>query len=140
MNLIDKLLTVNANKLTEKQTEKFEIKRISELLGEKFEITLQEIRTKEYQSLQLELLDRKGRVEYDKSYDISCRVLIKGVIDPDLSDEKLQKHFGAADPIDLVKILFKGDDLNKAVEVIARLSGFNMNDEEEEEQVAEIKN
>lgn len=140
MNLVDKLLTVDVKKFKEKRTEKFEIKRISELLGEKFEAILQEIGTKEYQSLQLEILDRKGRPDYEKTYDINCKILLKGVADPDLKDEKLQKHFGAADPLDMVKILFKGEDLTKAVEVIAKLSGYEIDAEDEKEQEEEIKN
>lgn len=138
MNLVDKLLTIDAKSFKEKKTEKYEIKRISDLLGEKFEVTLQEVRPKEYQSMQLEILDRKGRVDYDKSYDINQRIVLRSIVDPDLKDEKLQKHFGAADPLDLVELLFKGNDLTNAVEVIAKLSGFS--EEDEEEQETEIKN
>lgn len=140
MNLVDKLLAADAKKFHEKRTAKFEVKRISEILGEKFEVTLQEMNTKEYQTMQLEILDRKGRPDYDKQYDINCKVLLKGVIDPDLKEERLQKHFGAADPLDMVKLLFKGDDMTNAVEAIAGLSGFSLNEEEEEEQDKEIKN
>lgn len=140
MNLIDKLLAADVKKFHEKRTGKFEVKRISEIVGEKFEVTLQEINTKEYQSMQMELLDRKGRPNYEKTYDINCKVLLKGVMDPDLKDEKLQKHFGAADPLDMVEILFKGDDMTDAVEVIAGLSGFSFDEKEEEEQDKEIKN
>ncbi|BCK01409.1 phage tail assembly chaperone [Anaerocolumna chitinilytica] len=140
MNLVDKLLAADAKKFHEKRTAKFEIKRISEILGEKFEVTLQEINTKDYQTMQLEILDRKGRPDFDKQYDINCKVLLKGVIDPDLKDERLQKHFGAADPLDMVKLLFKGDDMTNAVEAIAELSGFSLNEEDEEEQDEEIKN
>ncbi|MGN6713427.1 phage tail assembly chaperone [Anaerocolumna jejuensis] len=140
MNLIDKLLATNAKKFNEKRTGKFEVKRISEIIGEKFEVTLQEIGTQEYQSIQMEILDRKGRPNYEKTYDINCKVLLKGVIDPDLKDERLQKHFGAADPLDMVKILFKGDDMTDAVETIAGLSGFSFDEKEEKEQDEEIKN
>lgn len=137
MNLVDKLLTIDAKSFKEKKTEKYEIKRVSDLLGEKFEVTLQEIKPKEYQSMQLEILDNKGRVDYDKSYGINQKIVLKSVVDPDLKDEKLQKHFGAADPLDMVELLFKGSDLTNAVEVIAKLSGFSG---DEEEQGNEIKN
>lgn len=140
MNLVDKLLAADAKKFHEKRTGKFEVKRISEIIGEKFEVILQEINTKEYQSLQMEILDRKGKPNFEKTYDINCKVLLKGVIEPDLKDEKLQKHFGAADPMDMVEILFKGDDMTDAVEIIAGLSGFTLDEDEEEEQGKEIKN
>lgn len=140
MNLVDKLLTIDEKKFSEKRTTNFEIKKVSELLGEKFEVTLQEIGTKQYQLLQLESIDKKGAVDYQKTYDIQCKTILKAVIDPDLKDERLQNHFHAADQLDLVKILFKGDDLGNACEVIAQLSGFDMNEEDNEKEEQEIKN
>lgn len=134
MNLVDKLLAVDANKLKEKKTAKFEIKRLSKLIGEPFEVTLQELNTQLYQNLQLEVLDKKGNVDYEKSYDISCKTVLKAVVDPDLKNEELQRHFGAGDPLDLVKILFKGNDLTNAAELIGNLSGFSTEEIEDEEE------
>lgn len=134
MNLVDKLLAVDATKLKEKKTAKFEIKRISKLIGEPFEVTLQELSTQLYQNLQLEVLDKKGNVDYEKSYDISCKTVLKAVVDPDLKNEELQRHFGAGDPLDLVKILFKGNDLTNAAEIVGNLSGFSTEEIEDEEE------
>lgn len=134
MNLVDKLLAVDATKLKEKKTAKFEIKRISKLIGEPFEVTLQELNTQLYQNLQLEVLDKKGNVDYEKSYDISCKTVLKAVVDPDLKNEELQRHFGAGDPLDLVKILFKGNDLTNAAEIVGNLSGFSTEEIEDEEE------
>lgn len=134
MNLVDKLLAVDVDKLKEKKTAKFEIKRLSKLIGEPFEVTLQELNTQLYQNLQLEVLDKKGNVDYEKSYDISCKTILKAVVDPDLKNEELQRHFGAGDPLDLVKILFKGNDLTNAAEIVGNLSGFSTEEIEDEEE------
>ncbi len=134
MNLVDRLLAIDAKQITEKETVKIEIKRLSKLTGEPFFVTVQEIDGERYQELQMRLLNKKGKADFTKAYDTNLLVAVEGIIEPNLADEKLQKHFGAATPKELASKLFQAGDLIKISDVIAKLNGFG---EEEEE---EIKN
>lgn len=131
MNLVDKLLMIDAKEISEKETSKIEIKRLSKLAGEPFFVTVQAIDGARYQELQARLLDKKGRVDYSKAYATNAILAVEGVIEPDLADEKLQKHFGASTPKELAEKLFRGGDLIKVTDEIARISGFSEDEEEE---------
>jgi hypothetical protein len=134
MNLVDKLLAVDAKVIMEKMTDKIEIKRLSKLVGEPFFITIQEISGKRYQELTTTAVDKKGNFDFDKSYQISTLLVLEGVTFPNLKDENLQKHFGAATPKDLAEILFQGGDMMKIADKITTISGFDSDAD------AEIKN
>lgn len=138
MNLIDKLIALDKKAFTEKETATYEVKRLSKLIGEPFMITVQAIDSDLYQDIQLEIMDKKGKVDYGKAFDTQVKIVCSGVIEPNLKDEKLQKHFGALTPKELAKTLFQGSDLMKLSELIATVSGYGSDDEEEDEEA--IKN
>ena len=52
MNLVDALLAADADKITAKQTEDYEVKRLSKLLGVPFILHLQEIKFRRIKELQ----------------------------------------------------------------------------------------
>ena len=64
-------------------------------------------------------------------------IVVDGLVEPNVRDNELQKHFGAATPKDLVKILFRGAELTSLADKITELSGFSKSDTAVEE---EIKN
>lgn len=133
MSLTEKLLAVDAKKYKEKQTAVVEIKRLSELIGEPFNVKVQEVDSERMQEIQAMLFDKKGRADMSQARKVNRLIVLEGVIEPSLKDEALQKHFGAATPKDLADILFKGDELTTVADKIAVISGYSTEEEEEEE-------
>jgi hypothetical protein len=132
MSLTEKLLALDAAKYKEKQTAAIEIKRLSELIGEPFIVKVQEVDSDRMQEIQAMLFDKKGRYDVSQARKVNKLVVLEGVLEPNLKDDKLQKHFGAATPKDLVEILFKGIELTTVADKIAEISGFIEAEAEEE--------
>lgn len=132
MSLTEKLLGLDMAKYKEKKTSTLEIKRLSEAVGEPFIIKVQEVESDRLQELQTELLDKKGRVDYSKTRKINALVCVEGVIEPDLKDKNLQKHFGTNTPKELAEMLFKGVDLGRVADAILDASNFGDSGDEEE--------
>lgn len=130
MNLIEKLLRVDKEKATERETKTIASKRLSKLTGDDEKITIKEISPRKYNELQSMLYDSKGNRRMDKMYDFNLLCCVNGIIEPSLSDKALMEHFGAATPKDLAAILFGLESSTIASEIIG-LSGFT--DEAEEE-------
>lgn len=133
MSLTEKLLALDAKKYKEKQMAEIEVKRLSNLIGEPFIVKVQEVDSDKMQEIQSMLFDKKGRYDISQIRKINKLTVLEGVIEPDLKDEKIQKHFGAATPKDLVDILFKGAELTKIADKVAEVSGFIGEEEDEEE-------
>lgn len=131
MNLVDKLLKMDVTPFTERETREIEIKRLSDKFGEPFIVTVGAIDTERFIELSSEALDKSGKVDYSKSYNISALLVCEGIISPDLKNKDLQAHFKASTPKELAKTLFKGD-ISKISSVITELSGFGGEDEDEE--------
>ncbi len=136
MSLTEKLLTIDAAKYREKATSEIEIKRLSQMIGEPFIVKVQEVEAERLQEIQSMLFDKKGNYDLTQARKVSSLVCCAGVIEPSLSDKKLQDHFKVATPKELVDVLFKGVDLNTVADEIARISNFVQNEDEE----VEIKN
>lgn len=130
MSLAEKLLALDAAKYKEKQTDTLEIKRLSKLTKEPFIVTIKEVDSERMQELQAMMLDSNGKVDYTKARTVNAILCAEGVIEPDLGDAKLQKHFGAASAKELAEIIFKGADLGKVADALVNLGNFT---EEEEE-------
>lgn len=136
MSLTAKLLALDAAKYREKATSELEIKRLSELTGEPFIVKVQEVEPEKLQEFQAMLFDKKGRYDLTQTRKVNALTCVAGVVEPDLSDKKLQAHFGAATPKELADLLFKGYELPAVADEIARISNFIQSDEED----AETKN
>lgn len=130
MNLIEKLLSVDKAKATEKAEKKIESKKLSKLVGEGTEIIIRELSGKRYNTLQAMLYDKKGNRNMNATYDFNLMCCVHGVVDPCLTDKNLMEHFGAATPKDLAEILFGVESGNIATEIV-KLSGLGEDAEEE---------
>lgn len=130
MNLIEKLLRVDKDAATEKETKKIESKKLSKLVGEGTEITIRELSGKRYNSLQAMLYDKKGNRDMNAMYDFNLMCCVYGVTDPCLTDQSLMEHFGASTPKDLAAILFGMESGTIAAEIV-KLSGLGDDTEEE---------
>ncbi|WP_110955755.1 phage tail assembly chaperone [Anaerosinus massiliensis] len=137
MSLIDKLLQTDAKKLTEIPTKKFEIKRLSEKIKEKFEMTLIALTPERYAEIQRMTLEfsKKGGIKDVNMFDPKILTVLDGVKDPNLKDPKMLAHLGAATPKDLVTKLFLSGEIDDIKAEIDELSGYDKEDEEVNEEV-----
>lgn len=63
MNIMDKLLQIDAKKLTERETKVYEVKRLTKKLGGKFDLTLQAIDAELYSEIQKSAMTiKKGNI------------------------------------------------------------------------------
>ncbi|HCG59542.1 MAG TPA: hypothetical protein DEV97_06010 [Lachnospiraceae bacterium] len=137
MSLIDKLMAIDSGEFAKGQSEEITAKRLSEVLGEPTKVKVMALSGDQYMDITTRLVDKRGNADFSKSYDVNALLVVEGMVEPSLKDKELQKHFGAATPKELAKVLFPGGELTEVANVITRLSGFSTSDTEDEE---EIKN
>ncbi|MSS91373.1 hypothetical protein FYJ45_25000 [Eisenbergiella tayi] len=124
MNLAEKLMKLDRGKLTEIPTGTMEIKRLSEMMGEPFIVKCRAIPGERYTELSTQIIGDNGEADYGKVYSTSTLIVVEGIMEPNLKDPELLKHFGCATPKDLAGILFQGGDMQKVSDLITDLSGF----------------
>lgn len=139
---LDMLLKINSEEIANRPTRKMYMPRLSELSGEKIYFTIQALtldEAKEIRESAVKIRFNKAheREEYYDEEDAALFALLKGVIDPDLRDNRLMEKFGVPTPKELVKKLFLSGEIAGISEQIMKLSGFNTGGEAEGE---EIKN
>lgn len=139
-NIVNKLLALDARKVTELPTEQTEIKRLSKLIGTKFDVTLSALDSETYSEIQKAGIDisNKGNIKDLNIYKMQMLSLTEGIKQPDLSNKELQKHFGAATKKDLISKLFLPGEISDMYNIVTRLSGYES--EEETDKNTEIKN
>ncbi|WP_368490844.1 hypothetical protein [Clostridium sp. BJN0013] len=119
-NKIDLLLKVDKNKLTRPEQE-VEIKRLSEILGEPFTVTCQALTADEFKEL-------------DGTKTPNEDMVIKGVIDPDFTNQQVIEYYGAVTAAEAIDAIFLPGEITSLVKVISDLSGFGT------DAIKEIKN
>jgi len=139
MSLIDKLLTTDAGKLTEKPHKKYEVERLSKKLNSKFELELEALNPKRYAEIQRQSVDlnKKGGIKDFNMFDLQVLTLLDGVKEPNLKEKKLLDHFSVITPKELVSKLFLSGEIADIYNEINVLSGYDKDEDETDE---EIKN
>jgi len=139
MSLIDKLLTTDAGKLTEKPCKTHEIKRLTEKLKVKFELQLEALKPERYAEIQRQSvnINKKGGIKDFNLFDMQVLTLIDGIKEPDMRNKKLLDHFSAVTPKELIAKLFLSGEIADIYNEINILSGYEPDDDEADE---EIKN
>lgn len=139
MNMIEKLLKADAGKLTQLPTKTIEIKRLSEELGEKFEVQLKAISHARHCEIQENAVDisKKGDIKGIKISGMQIMTVLEGLKEPSLKDKALLDHFAAETPKELLTKLFLGGEIAEMYKQINELSGYDSDDEAVNE---EIKN
>ncbi|MDO5565473.1 MAG: hypothetical protein Q4G59_02370 [Planctomycetia bacterium] len=134
MSLIDKLLQMDKAKLMEMPTRKIELPRLSEVMGETFNIRCQAIDGERYADIQRSAIDlnKKGGLRNINLYEMQVLTVIDGVVEPSMKDERLLAYFGCVTPRELVKKLFLAGEIAELSNVITELSGYDKTDDEEE--------
>ena len=76
-------------------------------------------------------IDKKGNPNMANMHDTQLLIVLDGVKEPNLKDERLVEHFGVATPKDLAELLFDGEiaDISDAI------TDFDTEDDDEEEAV-----
>lgn len=141
---IDLLMKLDRGKIAEVPTKTIKAKWLSEQSGSDIDIVIKAISGDQYSELSsMAYSAKKNRLDTDKIYDVNALIVLEGTVDPDFKDKELQKHFGAATPKELVKILFPGGELNEVAKEIGILSRFVDPDEDDDEDETiedEVKN
>lgn len=129
MNLIEKLIRVDKETVGKRETKKIKSKRLTKMLGEDTEITIQEISGRKSNDIMQMMFDSKGNKKMSALYDTNLMICVNGIIEPNLKDQTLMEHFGAATPKDLVAILFDSEAASIA-DSIVDLSGLKTKEED----------
>lgn len=129
MNLIEKLIKVDKETAGKRETKKIKSKRLTKMLGEDTEITIQEISGRKSNDIMQMMFDSKGNKKMSALYDTNLMICVNGIIEPNLKDQTLMEHFGAATPKDLVAILFDSE-ASSIADSIVDLSGLKTKEED----------
>lgn len=138
MNLVDVLLSTDVNKVLAEETKTYEIARLSNVLGTKFELTLKPIPFKKYSEIQTTAIKMNGKKREVDLYKMQLLTLSEGIKSPNLADPKLLKKFGAITPFDMYEKLFLAGEITNIADEIGKLSGYDI--DEKEKNVEEVKN
>lgn len=138
MNLVDVLLNADTNVILAEKTEEYEVKRLSEILGERFVLTLKAIPAKRYSEIQTTAINVNNKRKSVDLYKMQMLTLNEGIKEPNLADPNLMKKFGATTPFDMYEKLFLAGEITDIANKISALSGYN--EEEKQQNIEEIKN
>lgn len=133
--IIDFLMSIDRDKLTEVPTERVRAKRLSEIAGEDVFVTISALPGDRYAEISTTSV-RNGKLDFSRVYDMQSLMVAEAVKDPDLKNGDLQRHFGAATPRDLARILFPGGEIARLADVVTELSGYS----DDEGLVEQVKN
>lgn len=127
MSLTDKLIKVNPEKLNVKQVKHYGSRHLKELMGAEkpVEITFQELTPERLN----ELMDGRELDKMSENYEICSMICVDSIIDPNVKDPDLAKHFGASTPQKLVKKLF-GFECNEIAGEVLKMAGITDDAEE----------
>ena len=132
---IQTLMKLDREKVMEVPSKEVKAVHLSNLLGEDSYITIKALSGTQYMDLLATARNKKNDLDMSKMFKAQSLIVVEGVTEPSLKDAELQKHFGAASPVDLAQILFPGGELTSVFNEVAKLSGFIEDDEELEEEV-----
>lgn len=138
MNLVDILLNADTNAVLAEKTEKYEVERLSKILGEKFVLTLKAIPAKRYSEIQTTAINMNGKRKSVDLYKMQMLTLNEGIKEPNLAEQNLLKKFGATTPFDMYEKLFLAGEITNITNKISTLSGYS--EEEKQQNIKEIKN
>ena len=129
MNLVEKLMKIDAKEVTKIETKKIHSKRLSNIFNEETYVTIRAIDGDAFMEISASGLREDGEVDISKAFDTNSQLAVEGIIEPDLKDEELQSYLGVESPADAAKVLFRGE-VTKIAQQISKLSGFEDEDDE----------
>lgn len=141
MNLAEVLMNADKKKITELQTKEYEVKRLSNLLGTPFILTLQEIPPKRVmeinqQAVKVDINKNSGRNVDVDVFTLQMLTLVEG-IKSGLGDKELLKAYGCATVKELYVKIFKANEISDIAEAINSLGSYTGDNSGD---IAEVKN
>lgn len=131
MTITEMCLKADTKKASEYREGTFESKTMARVLGKEGTV---EIKIKEISPKRLaEYMDgtvSEGGANMLKLYEASKKIVVEGVVDPDLKNTELQKHFGCSLGIDLAEKFFR-TEIYKISTAIQNLSDMSDVDEDD---------
>lgn len=137
LNVLDALLGSDLNKI-ELPKKKIELKRLSEIFGAPFHVTVQAVSASKWEELQDMALNIEGKdVDIDTNL-LQLFVVMECVLDDTgkqlFKNMEVVKHFDCETPKDLVKKLLLSGEIMSIYTFVSDLSGFG------DGSVSEVKN
>ena len=132
MTLVEQLLKADAKKTDELKKDVFKSKKLAKVLGVEgtVDVPIREIPSRRINDISAYQYDAKGNMDYSKNFDAKLITCVEGIVDPNLRDKDLQKHFGCKTANDLCEKLF-GFEINYISDAIVELSGISEDAEDE---------
>ena len=132
MNLAEKLLKIDKGEFNKEKTKDIPSKMLSELFGEKTEITIKAIDPQEVLDISATGLDDEGNPIIKKSLETNSLLAAAAVVNPPLKDANLLKHLEVTTPDAAAPKLFKGE-VNKIAIEVNKLAGFDIGNDTDKE-------
>lgn len=130
MSLLDKLIKVDKTTLPMEE-KKVKSERLKKWLGTDadVEITLRQIPARRLNDIIGITLDKNGRRDMSKNYDMNLMICVEGIVDPPVKEQELMHHFGASTPKELCEKLFD-TEANIIAQEISELSSLKEKEED----------
>lgn len=132
MNLAERLLKIDKGEFNKEKTKDIPSKMLSELFGEKTEITIKAIDPQEVLDISATGLDDEGNPIIKKSLETNSLLAAAAVVNPSLKDANLLKHLEVTTPDAAALKLFKGE-VNKIAIEVNKLAGFDIGNDTDKE-------
>lgn len=134
MSLVDRLLQMDSKQITDMPKREVEVSRLTKLFNEPFRVVCQAIDGERYADIQKQSIDlnNKGGVRNINLFEMQVLTVLDGVVEPNLKDKKLLKHFSCITPKELVKKLFLAGEIAELSNVITELSGYDQSEQDEQ--------
>lgn len=132
MNLAEKLLKIDKGEFNKEKTKDIPSKMLSELFGEKTNVTIKAIDPQEVLDISATGLDDEGNPIIKKSLETNSLLAAAAVVNPSLKDTNLLKHLEVTTPDAAALKLFKGE-VNKIAIEVNKLAGFDIGNDTDKE-------
>lgn len=139
-SILDRLLGTDSEAFGE-ETKEFESKKLQKALKSEDPICIKikGLDYKRYNYYLKQQLDKEGNYDFEKAPRAKSRMVAECVVEPDLANAALLKHFKCATSADLAEKLFSLE-INEIADKIAELSGLITDEKKAQEAVDEVKN
>lgn len=124
MNLAEALLAADKGKLTAAAKKTYEVKRLSELLGEPFILELQQIPNQRVKEIRESAISYNGEDPETDEEKLCMGFICDGIVNKDFNNKELLKAYGVATKKELFLKLFNAGELLKISGEICKLCGF----------------
>lgn len=127
MGIIDLLLETDMKKLQENNKKEYEIKRLTNILGEKFTVTCQALTHEQVIHIG-EVSKTNAETKFNAIVE-ACKIEGKR-----FNNKELMDKFGVIKPIDLLDKLFLPGEISRLYDIVNKLSGYG------KDVIEEVKN